>query len=79
MQKQFELSDPGSHLNRAHPDEPLFILMGRDPATAPTIHFWVRERLRLGLNGINDPQYLDALYIAEQMKAWLQRSLTTEP
>jgi hypothetical protein len=31
---------------KALPDEPLFVLLGRDPAAAETIRFWAATRLR---------------------------------
>ncbi len=55
-----ELTDPNSCLNRARDDEMTFVLLGRDPAMAATINFWIEERVRLGKNKADDIQILEA-------------------
>lgn len=50
----------------AEPDEPMFILLGRDPAADACILLWVRLRLLLGQSK-DDPQIQEALKCAEQM------------
>lgn len=45
--------------SRALPDEHVFVLLGRDPAMAPTIRFWRAERELLGKNV--DPDDLNKL------------------
>jgi hypothetical protein len=67
MRKNEELNNPDSCTNRAHNDEMLFVLMGRDLASPATIRFWVTERIRLGKNAAGD-QTRNALEIANRME-----------
>src|SRR5262245_17562937 len=60
MLKRDELSHPSSCLSRARDDEMIFVLLGRDPAAAATIRFWIQERIRLGKNRPSDPQIVGA-------------------
>lgn len=55
-------NDPGKFdcYANAAPDEPMFILLGRDPAAAMALVFWCELRVELGLNGANDSQIKDA-------------------
>lgn len=46
----------------------LFVLLGRDPAAPDTIRFWVRERIRLGLNAAGDPKMVEAEECARTME-----------
>lgn len=68
------LLDPKSCLNKALPDEPLFILRGKDKAAPATIRAWVNERIALGMNKISDEQIISALKIAAAMEQWQQSS-----
>lgn len=68
MRKSRELTDPQSCLNRAAPDELLFVLRGRDPAAPSAIRSWAIERLKLGMNHGNDLQICEALECAELME-----------
>jgi hypothetical protein len=68
MKKWDELSDPDSCLNRAHDDEILFVLLARDKASPATVRFWIEERIRLGLNGPDDPQIQEASIRAHEME-----------
>lgn len=61
MIKSKELTDPTSCLNKARPDELIFVLLARDVAASTTVRTWVAERLRLGKNRIDDPQIVEAL------------------
>ncbi len=59
---------------KAEPDEPMFILLGRDPAAATTIRHWIIKRLSLKLNQFNDDEQLDeASVIARETEAWRAR------
>lgn len=71
MRKQDELADPNSCLNRARPDEWLFVLLGRDAATPATVLFWIEERIRLGLNRADDPLIVEASKLARIVEARL--------
>lgn len=68
MLKRQELSDPNSCLNRAKDNEMIFVLLGRDPASPETIRFWIKERIRLGKNQLNDHQIVSANEVAEVME-----------
>lgn len=68
MRKRDELSRKDSCLAHAHPDEMLFVLLGRDVAAPVAIRAWVRERIRLGKNVDADAQIAEALAFAETME-----------
>lgn len=68
MKKQQEMTDPASCLNKAHDNEMLFVLLGRDPAAPYVIRCWIEERIRLGKNAIGDPKMLDAQACAAAME-----------
>jgi hypothetical protein len=63
-----ELTDPQSCLNKALPDELIFVLLGRDEAAPHAIRCWVQERLRLGKNGPADSQVETALRLANEIE-----------
>lgn len=69
MQKQQELDDPESCLNRAHADEAMFVLLARDAAASATVRFWIDERIRLGKNNRHDMQIHSAENLADLMDA----------
>lgn len=52
----------------AAPDEPMFILLGRDPAAAIVVEFWIA--LRRALGGDNDDKLAEAKQCAELMEGW---------
>lgn len=54
----------------AMPDEPLFVLLGRDIAAPATIRFWCSERIRLGRNVAEDDQIVEAIECAAKMEAY---------
>jgi hypothetical protein len=60
MRKRDELVDPQSCLNRAKPDEWLFVLLGRDEDAPATVLDWIERRLRRGKNAPDDPQIVEA-------------------
>lgn len=64
MRKNEELSNPQSCLNKAKPNEYLFVLLGRDKAAPAAIRHWVEERIALGLNTRDDDQIQEALATA---------------
>jgi hypothetical protein len=65
MRKRDELTDPASCMNRAREDEWTFVLLGRDPAAPAAVLAWIEERIRLGKNGPDDPQIVEA-------RAWIR-------
>jgi hypothetical protein len=68
MKKTDELHHPQSCLNRAHDDEWLFVLLGRDAAAPDTVRFWATRRLEMGKNTIEDPQITEALAWADRVE-----------
>ena len=68
MIKREELSNPASCINRAREDEMTFVLLGRDPAAPETIRSWVRARILLGKNKLEDAQIIEALECARKME-----------
>jgi hypothetical protein len=68
MRKRNELSGKKTCMGYAHPDEMVFVLLGRDIAAPATIRAWVTERLRLGKNAPDDEQIVEALACAETME-----------
>lgn len=67
MRKSKELTDPNSCLNKALPEEPLFVLLGRDPVAPELIKMWVKLRIEKGLNRPTDLQIQGALRAANIM------------
>ncbi len=59
--------------DNADPNEPMFILLGRDLAAPRTILEWVYERLRLYADKPNLEQLLEALQCARTMLEWRPR------
>jgi len=62
------------YLDKCEPDEPVFILTGRDRASPITIkiwcHLWLQE-IGMGLRPETDrPQITEAMRIATQMEIW---------
>jgi hypothetical protein len=55
---------------KAEPDEPMFVLLGRDPVAPVIVAFWVA--LRGELDGIpeSDPKLVEAIRCAREMLAW---------
>jgi hypothetical protein len=62
---------PGSFdcFAKADPDEPMFVLLGRDPTASMLTVLWVRLRIALGENPRSD-QILEALETAGELEKW---------
>lgn len=60
MQKREEILDPNSCLNRALPEEIIFVLLERDDAAPIAIQAWIDARIRLGKNAPDDKQISEA-------------------
>lgn len=66
MLKKNELIEPSSCLNKAGPEEPIFVLRAKDPAAPATIRLWAAMA-----TGIHEPEKLkEADMLASQMDAW---------
>lgn len=68
MRKKDELASPSSCMQKAHPNEMVFVLLGRDVLAPRLIREWVADRLRVGKNVETDPQITEALACAEIME-----------
>lgn len=69
MRKRDEVANKHTCLNSAHPQEMVFVLLGRDPAAPKAIRAWVAERVFLKKNDIHDQQVVEALACADAMEA----------
>lgn len=69
MRKKDELAKKHTCMQHAHPEEMVFVLIGRDAAAPAAIRAWVSERLRLGKNVDTDQQIVEALECADTMEA----------
>ena len=59
----------------AEPDEPMFILLGRDPSACHLVRLWAKVRMAKG----EDPdKVIEALECADAMEAWAQKLGKTE-
>ena len=58
----------------AEPDEPMFILLARDPSAPGTLEHWAHNRVERGKNDPDDPQILEALECAENMRTWRRQN-----
>lgn len=68
MRKKDETGRSHTCLASAHPDEMVFVLLGRDVAAPATIRAWVNERVRLRKNVATDDQIVEALACADTMQ-----------
>lgn len=72
MTRILELNQETSCFNRAESNEPMFILLGRDPVAAMLIREWCKRRLDFGKNKFDDAQILEALRLADRMDDFRQ-------
>lgn len=68
--RQQNLLDPESCLNRAAPDEPIFVLRGHDVAAAQTVRDWAHRRVVVGKSSDNSPEIIEAMKLADEMDRW---------
>jgi hypothetical protein len=54
----------------AEPDEPMFVLLARDPSAPYAIRRWAQRRVASGLNASTDDQISEAFDCADAMDAW---------
>ena len=64
-------SNPGPYdcYANAAPDEPMFVLLGRDPTAAMVVTFWRKMRTALGQD-VQDPQLMNAREASITMAAY---------
>lgn len=56
--------------SRAEPDEPMFVLLGRDPTASLVVTFWRAVRAQLGKDGFESEKSLEAKQCAVAMEQW---------
>jgi hypothetical protein len=62
---------------KAEPDEPVFTLIGRDPAAPALIREWVRHHQNAKTDGT---QLMEALAVADEMDRWrMERASRPQP
>lgn len=78
MEKHLEVSVQTSCLNKAHPNEPLFVLRGQDRTAAEVVRYWVY----LASGGVPhlfqlpkdlSEKHTGALKVAREMENWPDR------
>lgn len=64
-------NNPGNFdcYSHAAPDEPMFILLGRDPLAGALVRLWARYRLNLGEM---PSKVIEALHVADELDEWAQ-------
>lgn len=54
----------------AEPDEPMFVILARDPTASLVVDYWIGLRVEYGKNRPDDPQILEARECSDAMRAW---------
>lgn len=54
----------------AEPNEPIFILLGRDPTASFVVAFWRELRVKAGLNSPSDEQIVEAMATSKALAEW---------
>lgn len=71
MLKKHELANPTSCLNKAAPDEPVFVLRAKDPFAAQTVRLWAAMS-----EGHHEGDKIhEALKLASEMEEWLEERM----
>jgi len=68
MKKRDEIEQPGSCLNKAAEDEPLFVLRAKDPHAPGAVEHWASNAQQTGLH--EPAKIAEARAIAEGMRDW---------
>jgi hypothetical protein len=66
MLKMHELRNPTSCLNKARPDEPIFVLRAKDPLAAQTIRLWAE----MAGTTHEDDKVTEAYQVAQAFDDW---------
>lgn len=75
MLKMKELASPGSCLNKAAPDEPVFVLRAKDPHAAQTIRLWAAMSV-----GQHTPEKIaEANSLADEIDKWRESRTPAAP
>lgn len=70
MTKQENIYRQDSCWNKARDNEPIFILLGRDPVSSGVIRAWIHQRIAGKKNRAIDPQIMNAMECAAEMEAY---------
>lgn len=62
----------------ADPDEPMFVLLGRDPAAFCAVVLWIKLRIAMGKNKPDDAKILEAKTCGQKMEDWAIKLGKTE-
>ena len=68
MRRIDEFTNPDSCFNKADNEEPVFVLLARDPSAPIAIRVWVALRIKDGKNQMGDTQTTEALKLADEME-----------
>ena len=63
----------------ADPDEPMFIVLGRDAAAPIAIRAWIDQRIASGKNKPDDEQIVEAREIADAMEQYRTQRAARNP
>lgn len=74
MLKKDELRNPTSCLNKAAPDEPVFVLRGKDIIAAATVRHWAT--MAAGTHEAS--KVTEATSLANQMEDWCKRNVPSD-
>ena len=75
MTKAEELRNPHGCLNRAAPDEPVFVLRAKDPIAAQVVRLWAA----MAENDHSADKCIGALVIADKMEKWRDENMRAFP
>lgn len=64
-------NNPGNFdcYSKAEPDEPMFVLLGRDPTACMVVTFWVAMQLELG-EDVSSEKIAEARQCARKLEEW---------
>lgn len=66
MKKRDELTSPTSCFNKAHSDEPVFVLRAKDPLGPQAVRHWATMA-----DGVHEPEKIKEAYaLADEMEQW---------
>lgn len=63
---------PFNCYEKAEPNEPMFVLLGRDISALPTIYSWIGFRIMKG-QSLSDPQIQEAITAAKDCHEWAKK------
>lgn len=70
VNKNQNIMDPNSCLNKADGFEPVFVLLGRDIAATSAVEAWIGARIIYGLDEPGSPKLMSALQWIDDAIAW---------